>query len=186
MNLEEAALLQHRILFLAGGVDSDTANRIVAQLLLLDAQDPEAQIDLYINSRGGNIGDGLAIIDAMTCIQAPVSTICIGQAMSMAARILAAGQKGRRFATPNSEIMLHLMQVGLEGDSVDIQINAQRIARQQSAMIDMLARWTGQDRGKIEKDIDRDFFMTAEEAREYGLIDQVLRPHAAKDGLGTG
>lgn len=177
MGMEETALLEHRILFLAGEVNAQSANRIISQLLLLDAQDPTTPIDLYINSSGGSVGDGLAIIDTMMCIRAPVSTLCIGQAMSMGARILAAGARGKRFATPNAEIMLHLMQVGLQGDSVDIQINAQRIARQQARMIDMLAQWTGQTPERIREDIDRDFFMTAEEAKAYGLIDEVLEAY---------
>jgi len=174
MAMEETALLQHRILFLAGEVGARSANRVISQLLLLDAQDSTAPIDLYINSCGGSVGDGLAIIDTMMCIRAPVSTICIGQAMSMGARILAAGARGKRYATPNAEIMIHLMQVGVQGDSMDIQISAQRIARQQARMIDMLADWTGQTPARVREDIDRDYFMTAEEAKAYGLIDEVL------------
>lgn len=169
-------LLHNRILFLSGSVSTESANAIITQLLILDAQNPEARIDLYINSPGGSVNDGLAIIDTMHCIQAPVCTICVGSAMSMAAIILAAGSKGLRYASPNAEIMLHLMQSRIQGDSLDIQNMARRISRQEERVMNMLAQWTGQNLEKLQCDINRDHFMTAQEARDYGLIDKVLEP----------
>lgn len=167
-------LLSNRILFLGGSINTEVANMIITQLLILDAQDPEARIDLYINSPGGSVNDGLAIIDTMHCIQAPLCTICVGSAMSMAAIILAAGSKGLRYATPNAEIMLHLMQTRIQGDSLDIQNMARRITRQEQCVMKMLAHWTGQEIEKLQRDINREHFMTAQEARDYGLVDKVL------------
>lgn len=172
------ALLHHRILFLREEVSAETANLLVAQLLLLDADDHEAQIDLYINSPGGSVVDGMAIVDAMQCIQAPVSTICIGQAASMAAWILAAGTRGRRVATPHAEIMLHQVSAGFKGQAADVRVQADRIQRTQESLVRLFAGWTGQDTDRIRRDMERDFFISAEEARAYGVIDEVLEPYA--------
>lgn len=173
---EALSLLQHRILFLGGEVTNDAANRIIAQLLLLDADDPERAIDLYINSPGGSVVDGVAIIDAMRCIRAPVGTTCIGQAASMGAWILAAGAPGRRCATPNAEVMIHQVSTGFGGKASDIEVYAEHTLGLQRRLVDMLAAWTGQPPERIRADMARDCFMTAEEARAYGLVDQVLVP----------
>jgi ATP-dependent Clp protease protease subunit len=169
-------LLAHRILFLCEEMTAATANQLVAQLLLLDADDHQAQIDLYINSPGGSVVDGMAVIDAMQCIQAPVSTICVGQAASMAAWILAAGTRGRRVATPHAEIMLHQVSAGFKGQAADIQVQAERIRRMQDSLVRLIAGWTRQDADRIRRDMERDFFMSPDEARAYGLIDEVLEP----------
>ncbi|MCS7066589.1 MAG: ATP-dependent Clp protease proteolytic subunit [Fimbriimonadales bacterium] len=172
------ALLRHRILFLSEPITAEVANRLIAQLLLLDADDHNAPVDLYINSPGGSVLDGLAVIDAMQCIQAPVSTICMGQAASMAAWILAAGAKGRRFATPNAEVMLHQVAAGFAGQTSDIRIYTERVLRIQQRLVEMLAQWTGQSPERITKDMEHEFFMTAEEARAYGIVDAILEPYA--------
>ena len=174
--MEIEALLRHRILFLSEPVNSISANRLIGQLLLLDADNPESPIDLYINSMGGTVLDGLAVIDTMQCIQAPVSTFCIGQAASMAAWILAAGTPGRRYAAPNAEIMIHQMAAGIQGETSDIEVHAQRILRLQDRLIHMFAKWTQQSADKVRKDMERDFFMTSEEALNYGIIDAILEP----------
>jgi ATP-dependent Clp protease protease subunit len=173
---EGLALLQHRILFLGGEVNTDTANRIIAQLLLLDADDPDRPIDLYVNSPGGSVVDGLAIIDAMRCIRAPVGTTCIGRAASMGAWILAAGAPGRRSLSPNAEVMIHQVSSGFEGKASDIEVHAQHTLGLQTRMVNMLAEWTGQPPERIRADMARDCYMSAEEARDYGLVDEVLVP----------
>jgi ATP-dependent Clp protease, protease subunit len=170
-------LLQHRILFLREQVSAETANQLVAQLLLLDADDHSAQIDLYINSPGGSVVDGMAIVDAIQCIQAPVSTICIGQAVSMAAWILAAGTRGRRAATPHAEITLHQAVAGFKGRAAEVRGRAERIQRSQDSLVLLLAGWTGKDAEGIRQDMERDLAMSAEAARVYGLIDEVLEPY---------
>jgi ATP-dependent Clp protease protease subunit len=175
--MELATLRGYRILFLSEAITAEVANRLIAELLLLDADNHQAQIDLYINCPGGSVLDGLAIVDAMQCIQAPVSTICIGQAASMAAWVLAAGAKGRRFATPNAEIMIHQVAASFAGQTADIRIYAQRMLRLQARLVEMLAQWTGQPPAQIEKDMEHEFFMTAEEARAYGLVDAILEPY---------
>jgi len=174
--IEAPALMSHRILFLSDEVTAEVANRLIAQLLLLDAANPEASIDLYINSPGGSVPDGLAIIDAMHCIRAPVSTICVGKAFSVAACILAAGTPGLRFATPNAEVLLHQVAAAFEGPASDIRVYTERVTRLQDRLVEMLARWTGQPPERIRRDMERQSFMTAEEARAYGLIDAVLEP----------
>lgn len=171
-------LLQHRILFLAEEVTAEVANRLVAELLLLDADDHDAPIDLYINSPGGSVVDGIAIIDAMQCVQAPVGTICVGQAVSIAAWVLAAGTRGRRAATPHAEIMLHQASAGFKGQAADVRRRAERIQRSQDSLVHLLAGWTGQDAERVRQDMDRDSFMSAEAARAYGLIDEVLEPYS--------
>ncbi|NOX36416.1 MAG: ATP-dependent Clp protease proteolytic subunit [Calditrichaeota bacterium] len=173
---EESQLLSHRIIFLSQPIDSGVANRIISQLLLLEADSQEKQIDLYINCGGGSVKDGLAIIDAIQCLHAPVSTICVGLAGSMAAWILAAGKPGLRFATPNAEVMIHQMSTHLQGVTEDILRYSQRLMRLQTSLINMLAKWTGQDVARIQEDIQKDYFMTAQEALDYGIIDSVLQP----------
>jgi ATP-dependent Clp protease protease subunit len=178
MGMDTQDLLRHRILFLSEPITAEVANRLIAQLLLLSADNQEAQIDLYINSPGGSVLDGLAIIDTMQCIPTPVSTICVGQAASMAAWILAAGTKGLRFATPNAEIMIHQVVAAFAGQTTDIRIYTQRMMRLQERLVHMLAQWTGQPVERIQKDMEHEFFMTAEEAKEYGLVDAILEPFA--------
>jgi len=171
-----STLLSHRILFLSGPVSPEITNQLIADLLLLDADNHEAQIDLYINSPGGSVLDGLAIIDAIQCIQAPVSTVCIGQAASMAAWVLAAGRKGYRFASPNAEILLHQVASALAGQTSDIRRYAQRMIRLQERLIQMFSEWTGRSADSIEKDMEHELFMTAEEAKAYGIVDAILEP----------
>lgn len=173
---EAFTLLQHRILFLAESIACETANHLIAQLLLLDADDSERPIDLYINSPDGSVTDGIAIIDAMQCIRAPVSTICIGQAASMAAWILAAGAPGQRQAAPNAEVMIHQVAAGFAGQTADIQVFAQRTLRIQERLVGMLAQWTRQPEERIRRDMASDFFMTADDALSYGIIDEVIQP----------
>lgn len=174
--MEIHPLLRHRILFLSTPISAATVNPLIAELLLLNAEAPDKQIDLYINSPGGGVLDGLALIDTMQCIEAPVSTICIGQAASMAAWILAAGSRGLRFASPHAEMLIHQVAADFEGQAADIQVHARHTLRLQSRLVAMLAQACGQSEEKIRKDMDRDFFMNALEAKEYGLIDGVLEP----------
>lgn len=167
-------LLKDRIVFLGSGVDDHVANLVIAQMLFLEAEDPDKDIHLYINSPGGSISAGMAIYDTMQYIKPDVSTICIGLAASMGAFLLAAGAEGKRYALPNSEIMIHQPAGGTQGQAVDIEIHAKRILRIRDALNKILAERTGQTLSKIEKDTDRDFFMTPVEAKEYGLIDEVI------------
>ncbi|APT75221.1 Clp protease [Marinitoga sp. 1135] len=168
-------LLKDRIIFLGSEVNDYVSNLIVAQMLFLEAQDPEKDIYLYINSPGGSITAGLAIYDTMQYIKPDVSTICIGQAASMGAVLLTAGAKGKRFALPNSRIMIHQPWGGAQGTAKDIEIQAQEILRMKKMLNKILSEHTGKDVSQIEKDADRDFFMSAEEAKEYGLIDKVIK-----------
>ena len=167
-------LLNDRIIFLHEEVNDVTAGLVVAQLLYLEAQDPDKDISLYINSPGGSITSGMAIYDTMQYIKADVSTICVGMAASMGAFLLAAGAPGKRFALPNSEIMIHQPSGGAQGQVSDIKIHAERIIAIRSKMNEMLAKMTGQPLNVIEMDTERDHFMTAEEAKAYGLIDEIL------------
>ncbi len=167
-------LLKDRIVFLGTGVNDAVANAIVAQLLFLAAEDPEKDIHLYINSPGGSITAGMAIYDTMQFIKPDVSTICIGMAASMGAFLLTAGAKGKRFALPNSEVMIHQPLGGAEGQASDIEIRARRIIKMRSTLNGILAERTGQPLEKIEKDTDRDYFMSAQEAMEYGIVDKVI------------
>jgi len=167
-------LLNDRIVFLSEEVNDVTASLVVAQLLYLEAQDPDKDIQLYINSPGGSITAGMAIYDTMQYIKCDVSTICIGMAASMAAFLLACGAKGKRFALPNSEIMIHQPLGGMQGQASDIKIHADRILRIRSNLNEMLAKVTGKELAVIERDTERDNFMTAAEAAEYGLIDKVI------------
>lgn len=167
-------LLKDRIIMLGTAIDDHVANLIVAQLLFLEAEDPEKDIYLYINSPGGVVTAGLAIYDTMQYIKPDVVTICIGQAASMGAVLLAAGAKGKRFALPHARIMIHQPLGGFQGQAKDIEIHAKEILRLKKILNEILSKHTGQSMRKIEKDTDRDFFMSAEEAKEYGLIDKVL------------
>jgi ATP-dependent Clp protease, protease subunit len=167
-------LLKDRIIFLGSPINDAVANLVVAQLLFLDAEDPDKDIHLYINSPGGSITAGMAIYDTMQYVKADIQTICIGMAASMGAFLLSAGTKGKRYALPNSEVMIHQPLGGAEGQATDIEIRAKRILRMRDRINQILAERTGQPLEKIEQDTDRDYFMTAEEAKEYGLIDHVI------------
>ncbi len=167
-------LLNDRIVFLSDEVNDVTASLVVAQLLFLEAQDPEKDIHLYINSPGGSITAGMAIYDTMNFIKCDVSTICIGMAASMGAFLLSAGAKGKRLALPNSEIMIHQPLGGMQGQATDIKIHADRIIRMKNKLNGILAENTGKPLEKIEKDTERDNFMTAQEALNYGLVDKVI------------
>ncbi|WP_291581568.1 ATP-dependent Clp endopeptidase proteolytic subunit ClpP [Clostridium sp. UBA6640] len=166
-------LLKDRIIFLSEEVNPTTASLVVAQLLFLESEDPDKDIYLYINSPGGSITDGMAIYDTMNYIKPDVSTICTGMAASMGAFLLSAGAKGKRFALPNSEIMIHQPLGGFKGQATDIDIHAKRILRTKETLNKILSENTGQSLEKIQSDVERDYFMTAEEAKEYGLIDEV-------------
>lgn len=168
-------LLKERIIFISGPIEDFTANLVVAQLLFLAAEDPKKDIQLYINSPGGSVTAGLAIVDTMNFIKPDVSTVCVGLAASMGSVILSAGAKGKRFALPNSEIMIHQPWGGVQGQATDIEINARHILATRDRLNKMLAKNTGKPLDQIEKDVDRDFYMTAEEAKKYGLIDQVYK-----------
>ena len=167
-------LLKERIVFLGGPIDSDVANLVVAQFLFLASEDPKKDISFYINSPGGHVSAGLAILDTMNHIQPNVSTVCVGMAASMGAVLLSAGQKGKRFALPNAEVMIHQPSGGAEGMAADIEITAKQILKLRERLNKILAKNTGQKTEKIAADVDRDFFMTAEEAVKYGIIDKVL------------
>jgi ATP-dependent Clp protease protease subunit len=167
-------LLKERIVFLGGAIDSDVANLVVAQLLFLASEDPKKDISFYINSPGGHVSAGLAILDTMNHIQPKVSTVCVGMAASMGAVLLSAGEKGKRFALPNAEVMIHQPSGGAEGMAADIEITAKQILKLRERLNKILAKNTGQKVEKIAADVDRDFFMTAEEAVKYGIVDKVL------------
>jgi ATP-dependent Clp protease protease subunit len=173
--MQDSALLQHRILFLCEPVSPESAGRLVTGLFLLDAVDRERPIDLYVNSPGGSVTDGMAVIDAMRGIAAPVRTVCVGLAASMAAWILAAGEKGSRRASPNAEVMLHQANGGVAGPTADVQIHARRMLRWQERLISLMSEWTGQDVERVRQDLERDHFLTAEEAVAYGIVDEILK-----------
>lgn len=166
-------LLEDRIIFLTGEIDSNTANSVVAQLLYLETKDPDKDISLYINSPGGSVTDGMAIYDTMKYIKCDVSTICVGLAASMGAFLLSAGTKGKRFALANSEIMIHQPSGGVSGQATEIAIVADRILKLRTKMNKILAENTNQPLDKIQKDVERDFYMDASEAKNYGIIDKV-------------
>ena len=170
-------LLQDRIIFLSGEIDNHVSDLIVAQLLFLEAEDPKKDIMLYINSPGGMVTAGMAIYDTMRYIKAPVSTICIGMAASMGAVILTAGERGKRIALPNSEIMIHQPLGGAQGQATEIQIVAEHILKTRAKLNKILSDCTGQPLEKVEKDVDRDHYLSAQEALEYGLIDQIIEFH---------
>ena len=167
-------LLKERIIFLGGPIDGDVANLVVAQLLFLASEDPNKDISFYINSPGGQVSAGFAILDTMNHIQPHVSTVCVGMAASMAAVLLSAGEKGKRYALPNAEIMIHQPHGGAEGQAADIEITAKQIIKMRERLNKILAKNTGQKLDRIEKDVDRDYFMAADEALKYGVIDKVL------------
>lgn len=173
-------LLKDRIVFLGTEVNDDIANVIIAQLLFLESEDPEKDIHFYINSPGGSVSAGLAIYDTMQYIRPSVSTLCLGQAASMGALLLTAGEKGKRFALPYARIMIHQPLGGAQGQASDIDIQAREILRVRDQINNVLANHTGQSIKRIEKDTDRDFFMTSKEAVEYGLIDEVIEARSAK------
>ena len=167
-------LLRERIVFLGGEIDDDTANIVIAQLLFLESEDPKKDINLYINSPGGSASATLAMIDTMNHIKPDVSTICVGMAASGGAWLLSAGTKGKRYALPNAEIMIHQPLGGAQGQASDIEIRAKQIIKLREVLTKMMAKNTGQTLNKVEKDIDRDFFMDTEEAKKYGIIDKIL------------
>ena len=171
-------LLKDRIIFIGTPIDDDMANLAIAQMLFLQKEDSERDIELYINSPGGSVIAGLAIYDTMQVIKPDIATLCVGHAMSMAAVMLAGGTKGKRLALPNSRIMIHQGSAGFHGTPSDIDIIAKEVLRYKSLLIDLLAKHTGQPREKVEKDIDRDFYMSVDEAIEYGIVDKVLGPEA--------
>lgn len=168
-------LLRERIIFLAGTINDALANSIIAQMLFLASKDPNKDIQLYINTPGGSVTAGLAIYDTMQYVKCPISTVCVGLAGSMGATLLAAGSKGKRFALPNSEILLHQVMGGVTGEAVEIEITAKQIIKIKDKLNKILAKHTGQPLEKVEKDTDRDFYLTAEEAKEYGIIDEVIK-----------
>ena len=171
-------LLKHRIVFLGGEIDDHIANLVVAQLLFLEMEDPDAEISLYINSPGGSVTAGMAIYDTMQYIKCPVRTVCIGMAASMGAFLLMAGEKGTRLALPNAEVMIHQPLGGAQGQATDVAIRAEWLMRTKTKMIGMMAEMTGQDVEKVRADCERDYFMTAQEALEYHIIDEIFESRA--------
>jgi ATP-dependent Clp protease protease subunit len=167
-------LLKDRIVFLGSQVDDIVANTVIAQLLFLQTEDPDKDIHLYVNSPGGSVSAGLAIYDTMQYIKPDISTYCLGQAASMGALLLSAGAKGKRFALPNSRIMIHQPMGGAYGQATDIEIHAREILKIKDSLNNILAKHTGQDIAKVQEDTERDYFMAAEEAKEYGLVDEVI------------
>lgn len=168
-------LLKDRIIFLGGPVTDTAANSIIAQLLFLASREAEKDIQFYINSPGGVVTAGLAIYDTMQYIKCPVSTVCVGLAGSMAATLLASGTKGKRFALPNAEVLLHQVMGGITGEAIEVEITAKQIVKIKDKLNKILAKHTGQPLTRIEKDTDRDFYLSAPEAKEYGLIDEVIK-----------
>jgi len=172
-------LLKERIVFLGGPINDAVANTVIAQLLFLEHEDPKKDIKFYINSPGGSVTAGMAIYDTMQFVKPDVSTVCIGIAASMGAFLLAAGKKGKRFALPNSEVLLHqVMSQGIEGQAVEIEIEAKQIMKTKEKMNQILSKHTGQPFAKIEKDTDRNFWLDAAEAKAYGLIDEIIKKSA--------
>lgn len=176
-------LLKERIIFLGTAIDDTIANLVTAQLLFLEAEEPDRDIAMYVNSPGGTVTAGLAIYDTMQYIKPDVSTICIGQAASMGALLLTAGAKGKRYALPNSRILIHQPLGGVQGQASDIDIQAREILRMREELNEILARHTGQPIKQIEKDTDRDNFMTAEQAKDYGLLDDVIVARSDASGI---
>jgi len=173
-------LLRERIVFLGGAIDDALANTVIAQLLFLESEDPKKDIHLYINSPGGNVTSGLAILDTMNHIKPDVSTICVGIAASMGSVLLSAGAKGKRYALPHSEVMVHQPWGGVEGQASDIAIAAKHVLKTRETLNKILADNTGQPLSQIEKDTDRDFYMSAEEAKKYGIVDAVMKQKNSK------
>lgn len=175
-------LLKDRIVFLGGSIDDHIANLVIAQLLFLEAEDPDKDIHLYINSPGGVVTSGMAIYDTMRYIKAPVSTICVGQAASMAALLLAAGEKGKRYSLTHSRIMIHQPLGGFQGQATDIHIHAQEILKLKQTLNQLLADHSGQPFDKVSADTERDYFMSGEEAKSYGIIDDIISRHTMSGG----
>lgn len=171
-------LLKERIIFIGGVISDEVANSVIAQLLLLNHEDAKKDIQIYINSPGGSVTAGLAIYDTMQHVKPDVSTICVGMAASMGAVLLGAGRKGKRFALPNAEIMLHQVMGGVEGQAVEIEITARHILKIKDRINQVLVKHTGQSVAKIEKDTDRDFYLTSQEAKDYGIIDDIIKAKA--------
>ncbi len=169
-------LLKDRIVFLGGEINDDVANLVVAQLLFLEMEDPEADISLYINSPGGSVTAGMAIYDTMRYIRPQVRTVCVGMAASMGAFLLMAGEKGKRLALPNAEVMIHQPLGGAQGQATDVAIQAEWLMKTKKKMIDMMAEMTGQPLEKVQADVERDYFMSADEALEYHIIDEIYQP----------
>ncbi len=174
-------LLKERIVFLAGPITDALANSVIAQFLFLASQNSQKDIQLYINTPGGSVTAGMAIYDTMQYVKCPVSTVCIGLAGSMGATLLASGTKGKRFALPNSEILLHQVAGGVTGEAVEIEITARQIIKIKSKLNKILSKHTGQPLEKIEKDTDRDFYLSAQEAKDYGIIDKVIETKEVKN-----
>ncbi|HOK00549.1 MAG TPA: ATP-dependent Clp endopeptidase proteolytic subunit ClpP [Candidatus Pacearchaeota archaeon] len=168
-------LLKERIIFLVGPIDDNAANLVIAQMLFLASSDSKKDIQLYINTPGGSVTSGMAIYDTMQYVNCPVATICFGLAASMGAVLLASGTKGKRYALPNSEILLHQVAGGVEGQAVEIEITAKQIIKIKNKLNKIISYHTGQPLEKVEKDTDRDFYLSAEEAKEYGIIDEVIK-----------
>lgn len=179
-------LLMDRIVFLGSAINDDVANVVIAQLLFLQAENPERDINIYINSPGGNVYAGLAIYDTIQYLTAPVSTICMGMAASMGAFLLAAGTKGKRSALPNSRIMIHQPSGGSQGTAADVEIQAREILYARQRLNELLAKHTGQPVDRVQEDVDRDRYMSPDEALEYGLIDRIIHAGEAAPGNGTG
>jgi len=169
-------LLKDRIIFLGGQINDAVANSVIAQLLFLASQSPEKDIKLYLNTPGGSVTAGLAIYDTMQYVKPDISTVCVGLAGSMGATLLAAGARGKRFALPNSEILLHQVAGGVTGEAIEIEITAKQILKIKEKLNKILAKCTGQPLEKIERDTDRDFYLSADEAKEYGIVDEVIKP----------
>lgn len=174
-------LLKDRIVFLSGEIDDGMANTVVAQLLFLEMDNPSADISLYINSPGGSVTAGMAIYDTMQYVKSPVRTVCIGMAASMGAFLLMAGEKGRRMALPNSEVMIHQPSGGARGQATDVTIQAEWLLRTKKKMIRMMAEMTGQPIEKVAQDAERDYFMSAAEALQYGVIDEIYQPRSESE-----
>lgn len=168
-------LLKERIVFIGGVVTPELANSVIAQLLHLEQEDANKDITLYINSPGGSVDAGMAMIDTMNYIKPDVSTVCVGMAASMGAMLLVAGAQGKRFSLPNSRIMIHQPMSGVEGQASDIAITAEEIMKMKKRLIDMFAKATGQKKDKVEKDMDRDYWMSADEAKKYGVVDDIIK-----------
>lgn len=175
-------LLKDRIIFLGGAIDDTVSNLVIAQLLFLEAEDPDKDIHLYINSPGGVVTAGMAVYDTMQYIKAPVSTICVGQAASMGAFLLAGGEKGKRFSLANSRIMIHQPLGGFQGQATDIHIHAQEILRMKKKLTELMAEHTGQPLQKLETDTERDYFMSGEDAKTYGIIDSIITRNTIAGG----
>lgn len=168
-------LLEDRIIFLAGPINDIMSNSVIAQMLFLASKDPGKDIKLYLNTPGGSVTSGLAIYDTMQYVKCSISTVCVGIAASMGATLLAAGSKGKRFALPNSQILLHQVAGGVTGQATEIEITAKQIMKIKERLNNILAKHTGQQISKVEKDTDRDFYLTAEEAKDYGIVDEVIK-----------